>query len=284
MDEGWLHRQGLGSCLPRQRTDGYWWKPTSLMVRLTHSFQIGPCMSHIAAHDRFRHSSQLDPSPCSTADRRVLQSAVTPSRRPSMFLASTVQVSPGCRQPARHHSDGSNPCPLHFDAYWGARPPARRQDGPHPVFCQLCSRVMSHFCSSPSDSHCQTSALATGRRGPDQATQTNYGTRAGFRNCWSANQEHVQLRQTLQYPLLGNDTGLEDPGNAKARSMNNSRPFMAERDVVWAACSRSEHPLFDSVFSKRKDILMCIGPAVSICRRACPHGVAGQFSPTCCKL
>jgi hypothetical protein len=33
----------------------------SLMVRLTHNSQIGPCMSHIAAHNSFWHTSQLDP-------------------------------------------------------------------------------------------------------------------------------------------------------------------------------------------------------------------------------
>jgi hypothetical protein len=44
--------------------------------------------------------------------------------------------------------------------------------------------------------------------------------------------------------------------------MSSPRPFMAEHDVVRAACSRSEHPVPDSVFSKRVGILLRIGSAV----------------------
>lgn len=38
IDEGWLHCQGLGLrfYLVCQRPDDHWWKPASLMVRLTH--------------------------------------------------------------------------------------------------------------------------------------------------------------------------------------------------------------------------------------------------------
>lgn len=39
---------------------------------------------------------------------------------------------------------------------------------------------------------------------------------------------------------------------------------MAERDVVWAAYTRPEHPLSDSVFSKRVDIPTSIGSAASV--------------------
>lgn len=44
--------------------------------------------------------------------------------------------------------------------------------------------------------------------------------------------------------------------------MSSSRPFMAEHDVVRAACSRSGHPLSDSVFSKRVGTLISIGSTV----------------------
>lgn len=98
IDEGRLHRQVLGQCfsMPSYK-NVYWWKPTSLMVGLTHDHQIGPCMSHIAVQNSFRHASHLDtvgvqPRTNASCNQKLCR---------HVGLAACGLQSSGYRQPAR---------------------------------------------------------------------------------------------------------------------------------------------------------------------------------------
>lgn len=147
---------GVGSAFLCARTDGHWWKPASLMARLTH---ISDWPMHVAywGTQWLLNTSWLDPV-----------RAIDSTRSQHVDKAGHLVMTAPLRPPASSEQRG-------------ARPPCATARWPDPVFCQLRSRVVVHLWPSRSDSQCRTSILASGRVAPGQATRTNYGTRPGSR-------------------------------------------------------------------------------------------------------
>lgn len=94
----------------------------------------------------------------------------------------------------------------------------------------------------------------------------------------------IKIRPAQTTPLVsatGQRYSVGQPGPCKDGAISSSRPFMAERDVVWTACTRSEHPLSDPVFSKRVEIPMSIGSAASVLLQSLvtPRGLVNPARP-----
>lgn len=151
---------------------------------------------------------------------------------------------------------------------------------PDPVFCQPCSRLMLHLCGIRPDSHCRTSLLGTANEGMDKPRRQTMGRGPISEPVGRL----IKIRPAQTTPLVsatGQRYSVGQPGPCKDGAMSSSRPFMAERGVVWTACTRSEHPLSDPVVSKRVEIPMSIGSAASVLLQSLvtPRGLVNPARP-----